>query len=103
MHRAYSFPSLCHEYEQHDTKVDKVKRSEELIWEQLHNILLEESYLPDLRFAALQIVVCGDVTNKNLNVVITDTRQGEEIKHPSASPSTNVDGSQDLGKLFQLG
>jgi len=94
LHRAHSFPSLCREYERHDAKVDKVERSKELIWERLHNVLLEESYLPDLGFAASRIVVRGDVTNeKNLNVVIMDARQGEEIKRPSASPSTDVDGS----------
>ena len=94
-----SFPSLCREYERHDAKVDKVERSEELIWERLRNVLLEESYLPDLRFAASRIVVRGDVTNENLNVAITDARQGEEIKRPSASPSTNVDDSRDLGSV----
>jgi len=61
--------------------------------------LLEESYLPDLGFAALRIVVRGDVANENLNVAITDARQGQKIKRPSASPSTDVDDSRDLGSV----
>lgn len=58
--------------------------------------MLEEFYLPDLGFAASRIVVRGDVANENLNVAITDARQGQKIKRPSASPCADINDPRDI-------
>jgi hypothetical protein len=58
--------------------------------------LLKEFYFPDLRFIVLWKLGGGDVTSKDLKIAITEVRQRQKIKRPSASPCADVNDPRDI-------
>jgi hypothetical protein len=77
-------------------EVDEVKRSKELIWERLGDVLLKEIYSLGFALFFWWEFRCRNITSEDLNIAIANVRQRRKIQGPGTSSSGDVDHFGDV-------